>query len=441
MSLLDTDLGERRQWTRVGDYYAVTKKPRSLDRSSFETIPFAPMDAIPQGGAYAPAFALKSPDAIASGTYFERGDILVAKITPSFENGKQALAFDLPAPFGYATTEVIPLHPRETGHDRRLLFFYLLHPDIRHHVAERMEGSTGRKRVPENVLLDLPIPALETGEQIAIADTLELIQQASAAEAHCEQSAQALKRSTMRTLFTRGLRGEAQRETEIGPVPESWEIVSLEACAFVQTGAAKGRKFGDVEVAQVPYLRVANVQDGHLDLMEMKSITIKKSEIERYRLQHGDVVLTEGGDFDKLGRGFIWRSQLELCVHQNHVFAVRTQRNRLLPEFFAYQAQSPHGKAYFLKVAHKTTNLACINTTKLKAFPVLLPTLDEQCGIVTILDAIDRKIDLHGKKRAVLDELFKALLHKLMTGEIRIEELDLSALDGAVGSHTGESWP
>ena len=182
-------------------------------------------------------------------------------------------------------------------------------------------------------------------------------------------------------------------------------------------------------MVQVPYLRVANVQDGRLDLSEMKEISIRRSEVERYRLQTGDVVLTEGGDFDKLGRGFMWRGELELCVHQNHVFAVRPDRIRLLPEFFAYLAQSAYGKAYFLKVAHKTTNLACINSTKLKAFPVLIPpTVNEQQEIVDILDAIDRKVALHERKRTILEDLFKTLLHKLITGEIRVADLDLSEL-------------
>jgi type I restriction enzyme S subunit len=178
----------------------------------------------------------------------------------------------------------------------------------------------------------------------------------------------------------------------------------------------------------VPYLRVANVQDGHLDLTEMKTIHIRRSEVERYKLQTGDVVLTEGGDFDKLGRGFIWRGELDLCVHQNHVFVVRPNRSRVIPEYFSYLAQSAYGKAYFLQVAHKTTNLACINSTKLKAFPVLIPSVDEQFEIVVILDAIDRKIDLHTRKRALLEDLFKALLHKLMSGEIRVADLNLSAL-------------
>ena len=87
------------------------------------------------------------------------------------------------------------------------------------------------------------------------------------------EEAQALKRAAMHTLFTRGLRGEAQKETEIGPMPEGWDVVPLENCAVVQTGAAKGRKFGGAEVVQVPYLRVANVQDGYLDLTEMKTIS------------------------------------------------------------------------------------------------------------------------------------------------------------------------
>ena len=199
-------------------------------------------------------------------------------------------------------------------------------------------------------------------------------------------------------------------------MPEEWEVVPLEDCAVVQTGAAKGRKFGSAEVVQVPYLRVANVQDGYLDLAEVKTISIRRSELDRYSLQRGDVLMTEGGDFDKLGRGFIWQGQLKPCVHQNHVFAVRTDRSRLLPDFFTYEAQSDYGKAYFLKVAHKTTNLASINSTKLKAFPVLIPTLGEQREIVAVLDAIDRKIDLHHRKRAVLEELFKALLDKLVMG-------------------------
>lgn len=294
------------------------------------------------------------------------------------------------------------------------------------------EGAGNKTTIPNlsrNRLAALDVPQPSFDEQHDIVTSLAHVRRALKLNERNLEGAQELKRAVMRVLFTKGLRGAVQVETEFGPVPESWVEMPLNDCASVQTGAAKGRKFADDQTVDVPYLRVANVQDGRLDLSEIKLIRIRKSEVERYRLQPGDVVLTEGGDFDKLGRGFIWRGEFDLCVHQNHVFAVRPDRSRLLPEFFAYLAQSAYGKAYFLKVAHKTTNLACINSTKLKAFPVLVPPdLDEQKEIVAILDAIDRKIALHSRKHAVLDELFKALLHGLMTGEIRVQDLDLSAL-------------
>jgi len=294
------------------------------------------------------------------------------------------------------------------------------------------EGAGNKTTIPNlsrNRLAALDVPHPDLDEQRDIVRALARVREAMKLHDRSTQLTQDLKRAAMWALFTRGLRGEAQKETEFGPTPETWKESPLDDCATIQTGVAKGRKVSGVEMVDVPYLRVANVQDGHLDLTEMKDIRIRETDIERYRLRPGDVVLTEGGDFDKLGRGFIWRGELDLCVHQNHVFAVRPDRRRLLPEYFAYLAQSLYGKAYFLKVAHKTTNLACINSTKLKAFPVPIPpTLDEQREIVAILDAIDRKIDLHRRKRAVLDELFKALLHKLMTGEIRVSDLDLSVL-------------
>src|SRR5262249_47557213 len=145
-----------------------------------------------------------------------------------------------------------------------------------------------------------------------------------------------------------------------------------------------------------------------------------RSEIARYALQDGDVVLTEGGDFDKLGRGFIWHSEVPDCVHQNHIFAVRPNRKRLLPEFLAYLTQSIYGKRYFLSVAHKTTNLACINTTKLKALPVLLPSLHDQQKIVALLKAVDEKIQMEEHRLGSLNAIFDSALDSIMIGKVRI---------------------
>ena len=271
--------------------------------------------------------------------------------------------------------------------------------------------------------LPVRIPPLE--EQEKIAAILWKVQRAIEVEDKLIATTRELKQSAMRQLFTRGLRGEPQKETPYGFVPQSWQIKPLLEWAHVQTGATKGRKIPPEEAIEVPYLRVANVQDGRLDLAEMKTILIRRDELAGYRLQSDDVVLTEGGDFDKLGRGFIWESQVEPCIHQNHIFAVRVNREVLWPRYFAYLAQSSYGKAYFLQVAHKTTNLACINTTKLRAFPVLRPELDEQKQIATILQTLDRKISLHERKRATLSDLFQTLLHQLMTAQIRVPDLEI----------------
>jgi type I restriction enzyme, S subunit len=191
----------------------------------------------------------------------------------------------------------------------------------------------------------------------------------------------------------------------------TWIKKRLESLATVQTGIAKGKK-GIQDPVDLPYLRVANVQDGHLDLREIKKITIPKKLIERYLLKVGDVLLTEGGDFDKLGRGTIWRGQIEFCLHQNHIFVVRPDPLVLIPEFFSYQASSPYGKKYFLSCSKQTTNLASINSTQLKHFPVLFPSLPEQKKIVEILEIWDEAIALTEKAITAKQKLKKSFSNK-----------------------------
>jgi type I restriction enzyme, S subunit len=175
-----------------------------------------------------------------------------------------------------------------------------------------------------------------------------------------------------------------------------WPTVSLEQVAEVQTGLAKGEK-GQAAIVERSYLGVANVQDGFLDLREIKTIEVEPSSVSRYRLQVGDVLLTEGGDFDKLGRRTVWRGEIEECLHQNHVFAVRVDALRLLPDFLAYQTAGPRGRQYFKACSKQSTNLASINSTQLKQFPVCLPPLPEQRLVVAILGTWDEAIVKTGK--------------------------------------------
>lgn len=147
------------------------------------------------------------------------------------------------------------------------------------------------------------------------------------------------------------------------------------------------------DALELPYLRVANVQDGHLDLDVIKTVAVSHDDVAKFSLQPGDVLFTEGGDFDKLGRGTVWRGEVPNCLHQNHVFAVRPSPAKLLPEFLAALASSAHGRRYFQLSSKQSTNLASINSTQLKEFPVPLPSLDLQRKIVEILRTWDEALE------------------------------------------------
>ena len=424
MSLLDTEFTEGRQWLRLGDAYEITKKPRGLDMASLPAVPFVPMDAIPQGGTYAPDYTLRQPSEIRSGTYFERGDVLVAKITPSFENGKQALVTGLPTPFGIATTEVIPLRPRKEGQDTRLLFFYLLHPDVRHHVAERMEGATGRQRIPQDVILDLTFPEFKPEEQTAISDSLEMIQRLGAVEMQSMQKAQALKRAAMHTLFTRGLRCEAQKETEIGLVPESWEVKTILDICDIWSGGTPRKSVAEYWRGSIPWVSGKDLKSPSLcDTID--HVTDQGIEAGSRLAPTGAVLL--------LVRGMGLANDLPVAVI-NRPMAFNQDVKALVPRC-DYSGRLLRSAVYVGKErllgrivtsAHGTMTL---NLNDVERFKVPCPSdRAEADGIVAILDAIDHKIDLHRRKRAVLEELFKSLLHKLMTGEIRVGDLNYSGL-------------
>ncbi len=202
--------------------------------------------------------------------------------------------------------------------------------------------------------------------------------------------------------------------------PAHWRISSLENVAEIQTGLSKSAS-RQGEFVTLPYLRVANVQDGHFDLTEIKEIEVPKAAVDRFRVRDGDVLLTEGGDFDKLGRGAVWRGQIKDCVHQNHIFVVRPDTKKLDVRFFAYQTQGPRGRAYFQSCSKQSTNLASINSSQLKQFPTALPRLPEQRKIADILTTWDEALTQLDALIEAQERRKKALMQRLLTGRRRLK--------------------
>ena len=159
--------------------------------------------------------------------------------------------------------------------------------------------------------------------------------------------------------------------------PHAFPIESLEVHADIVSGITKGRKTKETNFIEVPYMAVSNVKDGYIDCTTIKTILATSSEIEQYRLQVNDVLMTEGGDPDKLGRGALLTRVPENCIHQNHIFRVRLD-GRVNPVYFEEYLQTPRPKRYFLKAAKQTTGIASINMSQLRQMPLILPPVELQ---------------------------------------------------------------
>ena len=169
-----------------------------------------------------------------------------------------------------------------------------------------------------------------------------------------------------------------------------WRELQLETMADIVSGITKGRKIAGKQLTKVPYMAVSNVKDGYIDWTTVKTIEATDQEINQYRLLPDDVLMTEGGDPDKLGRGAIIRTPLENCIHQNHIFRVRLDESHILPDYFAEYLKHQRAKRYFLGCAKQTTGIASVNMKQLKALPVLLPPLELQNEFSAFIRQIDK---------------------------------------------------
>jgi len=200
--------------------------------------------------------------------------------------------------------------------------------------------------------------------------------------------------------------------------PNNWPEKKLLEVTDIKSGVAKGRKLSGKETVYVPYMRVANVQDGHINIADVSEIEVLLTDVEKYHLEIGDLLLTEGGDPDKLGRGAVWKGEIVPCIHQNHIFRVRSDKKYVLPEYLSALIGSFRGKRYFLKAAKQTTGVASINMTQLKNFGVLMPPLSLQikyCKLKTNLERVLNKVHNNCKLQ---NNLFNSLSQRAFHGDL-----------------------
>ncbi len=269
-----------------------------------------------------------------------------------------------------------------------------------------MTGSAGQRRVPLDYLasLELPLPPLSEQKRIA-----EILDGAEALRSK-RRAALALLDELTQSIFL-DMFGDPVTN------PKDWDdSKTLADVSSIGSGITKGRRTVE-PVRTVPYLAVVNVQDKMLDLSVVKTIEATEKEIDRYRLEKNDLVLTEGGDADKLGRGTLWNEEIPDCIHQNHIFRVRLETSDVTPVFLNWLVGGRRGKSYFLSRAKQTTGIATINMTQLKAFPMLIPPIELQDEFVRRISCIEviRSNELNSLNE--LDALFTSLQHRAFRGE------------------------
>ncbi|MBF0214722.1 MAG: restriction endonuclease subunit S [Magnetococcales bacterium] len=393
-----------------------------------DELTFLPMDRVKNGyfipnvdkfSKYAPSY-----------NAFEEGDIVLAKVTPCFENGNIAIAESLAGGKGFGSSELFVVRP--TKSDRKFLFYYFQSSAFKQEGQASMTGAGGLKRVSPDLLRQHHLPLPNEDTQCAIAAYLDRetarIDALVAAKGKWLELLVEKRRALISHAVTRGLNPNAPMRDSgvpwLGEVPAHWEVTRLKMVAEVRGGLTIGKDYGSEKLIDIPYLRVANVQDGYLDLSTVTTVSVPYSETQRYVLEIGDVLMNEGGDADKLGRGCVWRGEISPCLHQNHVFSVRP--HNIDSDWLSLWTSSESAKSYFESNAKQSTNLASISATNLKELPILLPPVMEQHDIVSRvgndLDNLDKISSRAHYTIALLKERRAALISAAVTGQIDIGE-------------------
>ena len=356
-------------------------------------------------------------------TCFSEMDVLFGKLRPYLAKSWLA-SFS-----GICSSEFLVLKTHKVR--PKFLNYYTLIEEF----IETVDSSTYGSKMPRASwdfisLIGVPVPDDSESEKIANfldhetakIDTLIEKQQ------HLIKLLKEKRQTVISHAVTKGLNPDVPMRDSgvewLGEVPEGWIVRRLKYTSKLQSGIPKGKDLTGKISINVPMLRVANVQDGYLNLDDVHEMPIEPDQLERYALKMGDVLMNEGGDNDKLGRGAVWQSEIKPCIHQNHVFAIRPYT--IEPEWLDLVTRASYAKFHFFRVAKQSTNLASISSTNIKETPLVIPPENERQEIMKyILGRIDSfdKVEEKGMTQiALLKERRTSLISAAVTGKIDVRD-------------------
>lgn len=308
--------------------------------------------------------------------------------------------------------------------DSEFLFFNLRY--IEPQIASLGTGSTFtaiNKYHLEN--LEVNPSDFDLTEQRRIAHILSTVQTAIEQQERLIALTRELKAALMRKLFTEGLHGEKQKESEIGLVPESWKVQPLdELLAQTQYGlSVRGDTSGNCGI-----LRMTNQVEGRISTDKMQYVSIDEGVLEKYRLESGDILFNRTNSLELVGRTAIFDIEGEY-VFASYLIRLKTDQERLNPFFLNHYLNWDESQRRLKSIALRAVSQSNISATRLRTFQVPVPSSAVQIEINASIDTVTEKIERHRRRKALLEELFRSLLHQLMTGQIRVNDIDLPDLN------------
>jgi type I restriction enzyme S subunit len=335
------------------------------------------------------------------------GDVLVATTRPNL-NAVALVGSELDGQI--ASTGFCVLRPKSESLSPEFLYLWVRHPSFVESLSSLVQGAlypaVSDRQVREQAI---PLPPLARQREIVTRLDAQLdatTRARTAVRAQLADAEQVIQRWIDDKFAAIAEHRVATRR--------------LDTAAEIQAGVTLGKDYPPSETVSVPYLRVANVKDGRLDLADVKSIAVPPQISEKLALRFGDMLLTEGGDPDKVGRGTLWQNELPKCIHQNHIFRVRFDLTQFDPTFLALQFRCAYAKAYFLAHAKQTTGIASINQQVLRAYPLLHVAIIEQRAMVAAYMKLNeqsaRALTALSQQVTDLDRLPAALLREAFAG-------------------------
>ncbi len=365
------------------------------------------------------------------------GDLLIASLGERLPR-----ACLMPAAIGPAIVKADCIRVRLSDDvDHRWVMYSMQRPEARKWAEEHLHGI-GRPRLGLKLIRQIPVPLPPLDEQRRIVEILEAhltrLDEGAALLDRCQRQLAALDEAVI--VEALGLGADTGRIVgdDLPSLPAGWRWSTLADVADVVGGVMKdAKKQADPAFVEVPYLRVANVQRARLDLSNVTSIRVPRAKADVLALMSGDVLMNEGGDRDKLARGWIWEGQIDGCIHQNHVFRARPQDD-VRSEWLAWCANS-YGSRWAQRHGKQSVNLASISLRTIRTMPIPVPPLEVQDErLNTLRNAVERNSRLRAEiasSRVRAEALRRSLLAAAFAGRLGGSESAVDAQMTELANH------